>query len=888
MYLISNTLPPKKTQEAFMNRKKLIVISILIAVFSLFTSLNVLANNSEDKTDPVHLKFDFGSASSAVKEGYTQVANTLLYTEERGYGLDRAVDFRDRSGPDDLRRDFTIAGSNYEFKVDLPNAEYEVLILSGDEIASNRTGFIIEGEDKGNLNVASGNFIEYREIISVEDEQLNIVVTNDRRINGIEIVQVTEGGVEPTVPETPSFLLFDFGNGPVAEGYQQVANNMIYNQERGYGINKTVADRDRGAPDDIRRDFLIDGNFEFMVDLPDGEYFLRIIAGDNIAFNRSSFTVEGENLGSFTSNSGQFAVVTHTTTVSDGQLNIRIGDNGRINGLEIMPVTQISSLDVAELSFSPETFVRLSWDADDLAETYNVYRKNEGDRNFALIGNTSDPSFKDNTVELGNTYNYAVTLVTDIGVESSTSNEVTVAVKDDSVPAPSSPTGFTVEEGSSSVAISWDQVDDAILYYVYRTRYNPEQFPNTDVYDRIGVTAQSSFTDENIFSSKPYYYVVKSVNEGGLSEASDVLVYQEREASELKACGAGPFDAQVRKTGKTWRAINKGVVYNGPDMLQAMQAAVDSLNPNRTSQEKVVVIGSGTIPTDQSLDLPSHTSLEVCGTIHVEGKSGQFDYGNHNAAVRIRHAENVSVPYLNVTGSPNFGIFVRTSENIHLGQIDLRLNGGLGIRIDSRDNDNVYGVRNVRIDDVYVTGTSAHGVETYGVDGISIGTVTAVDTGYSGVLLNDTINADIDTVYGYGAGTGTGYAAFRMANRNGHIDDEYSTNIRVGEVVARGGGRGIFCVSQSGGALIERIDLANTGSNSILIENCYNVAVGGGVVEGPGDIRFSARAEFANTSNVLMENLTLRNTSITENPCGNNVVFRNITLENSTMNTCSQ
>jgi hypothetical protein len=125
------------------------------------------------------------------------------------------------------------------------------------------------------------------------------------------------------------------------------------------------------------------------------------------------------------------------------------------------------------------------------------------------------------------------------------------------------------------------------------------------------------------------------------------------------------------------------------------------------------------------------------------------------------------------------------------------------------------------------------------------------------------------------------------SNRNGHIDDEYSANIHVDEVIARGGGRGLFCVSRSGGAVIERIDLAGTGNNAILIENCHNVTIEGGVVEGPNGICIAARNDMPNTSDVLIENLTVRNSAIFESPCGNNVEFRNITLENSTMNVCS-
>src|SRR6185437_6795135 len=111
--------------------------------------------------------------------------------------------------------------------------------------------------------------------------------------------------------------------------------------------------------------------------------------------------------------------------------------------------------------------------------------------------------------------------------------------------------------------------------------------------------------------------------------------------------------------------------------------------------------------------------------------------------------------------------------------------------------------------------------------GLTVGTVTARNVGESGLLLNQTINATVGTVDADNAGAGTGYAAFRMANRNGRVGSAYPNNIRVGTVKARGGGRGIFCVSESGGATIDRVDIANTGNNSVLVENCYGVTIAG-------------------------------------------------------------
>ncbi|MFI1418265.1 hypothetical protein ACH4VX_09770 [Streptomyces sp. NPDC020731] len=349
------------------------------------------------------------------------------------------------------------------------------------------------------------------------------------------------------------------------------------------------------------------------------------------------------------------------------------------------------------------------------------------------------------------------------------------------------------------------------------------------------------------------------------------------------ACGDGSYQAEAVLSGSTWTARRgSSTVYTGGDMRAAVQAAISSLSSGRTSKERVVVRGSGSVSAGSRISLPSYTTLDVCGTINVTG-SGSGD----QAPVYSRGTRDIEVQHLDVTGAPLYGIFLRNVQNVVLGQIDMRLSRGLGVRIDNRGDTSQW-TRNVRIDDVYVSGASSHAVETYGVDGLTIGTVTARNVGESGLLLNQTVNATVSKVDAENAGTGTGYAAFRMANRNGRIGSSYSTNIRVGEVVARGGGRGVFCVSESGGATIDRITLSNTGNNAILIENCYNVSLAtqSGTVTGGGEIRLAARTEFANNRDITVQNLTVTNSSIRESPCGENTTFRNNRLVNSSQSIC--
>ncbi|MCO8271731.1 RICIN domain-containing protein [Actinoplanes sp. TRM 88003] len=350
-------------------------------------------------------------------------------------------------------------------------------------------------------------------------------------------------------------------------------------------------------------------------------------------------------------------------------------------------------------------------------------------------------------------------------------------------------------------------------------------------------------------------------------------------------CGSGTFQSEVTVSGSTWTARNASgaSVYSGTDFRAAVQAGIGSLTSGRTSIQRVVVRGNGSIGAGARISLASYTSLSVCGTINVTG-SGSGDY----APIYARGVSNIEVPYLNVTGGPIYGIFMRNVSNVWLGQIDMRLSGGLGVRIDNRGNTAEW-TRNVKIDNVYVSGASSHAVETYGVDGITIGTVTARNVGESGLLLNQTINATVGTVDAENAGSGTGYAAFRMANRNGRIGDSYSNNIRVGTVKARGGGRGIFCVSESGGATIDRVDIANTGNNSVLVENCYNVVIAGvsGTISGGGEVRIAARSEFPPSSGIRFQNLSVSNTNITWSPCqGSNNTISNVTRTNSTLTWC--
>ncbi|KAI1398396.1 hypothetical protein F4819DRAFT_36648 [Hypoxylon fuscum] len=334
-------------------------------------------------------------------------------------------------------------------------------------------------------------------------------------------------------------------------------------------------------------------------------------------------------------------------------------------------------------------------------------------------------------------------------------------------------------------------------------------------------------------------------------------------------CGSGSPDATVTGSGSSFKATKgSSSVYSGSDYRAAIQAALDSIS----SGQRVAVIASGSIGAN-TITISSGKIFEGCGTIDTGNRAG-------HGAIESLNTADVQIPYLSMTGNPYFGLRFYGTKNLVLGQITMNLSGGLGIRFDRDAAANT----NVKMDVIKVTGASSHAVETWNIDGLEINQVVARDVGECGLLLQNTRNAHVKLVDGDNVAKGTGYATFRMANNNGQLaNGNYDANVYIDKVVARGGGRGVFCVSQSGGVVIEQVDLSSNENNAILIENCYNVSIRGGTVSGGGEVRISARDEFPNTKDVWIT-LTVNNNSVRESPCGDNT---NWTIEgNASKNIC--
>jgi lysophospholipase L1-like esterase len=106
-----------------------------------------------------------------------------------------------------------------------------------------------------------------------------------KKINGfllvLRIISVSFSGNSQV--KGNSELKFDFGNGNTAAGYQKVTASDFYSKEKGFGFVSKIAVQsvERKGKNDVTGDFVTsDTPFYFMVDLPEGNYEIKIGLGD--------------------------------------------------------------------------------------------------------------------------------------------------------------------------------------------------------------------------------------------------------------------------------------------------------------------------------------------------------------------------------------------------------------------------------------------------------------------------------------------------------------------------------------------------------------------------------------------------------------------------------
>lgn len=220
----------------------------------------------------------------------------------------------------------------------------------------------------------------------------------------------------------------------------------------------------------------------------------------------------------------------NSVVVTDGQLNFTFsGSSLRLNAIEIHePLAAPTGL-AATVDAGAQQ-VGLQWGAADGAATYRVFRQ-EGSADPQVVAEVGTTTWTDVNVALGNRYTYTVVSVGATGLVSPATAPVGVHVVDPDVAAPAVPTGLTAEWSGEQIAVSWDAVDGAVAYDVFRSTGGRTPVLETRV-------TETSWTHADAVASADHSYQVAAVGLGGISERSAVVsveasVEYERQAERI-------------------------------------------------------------------------------------------------------------------------------------------------------------------------------------------------------------------------------------------------------------------------------------------------------------------------------------------------------------------
>ncbi|MCA9189785.1 MAG: hypothetical protein KDA99_29380, partial [Planctomycetales bacterium] len=234
----------------------------------------------DDTAGLVQHRFDFGTGSSPVASGYTQVTALTAYPSAGGAGWSTGtISQRDRLAPNALDQDFNFT-SDGTFQVDLPNGVYDVSLTLGDQLfGHDQQGVFLEGTQVATVTTGAGQFQTVSSVVTVSDGVLHVRIAD---LGGPDaFAAITQ--LEIVTHQLAPLVALDFGTAtsPVAAGHSRVTAGSLYTPG-GMGWQAgSVQGRDRGAPTDGDRDFNFTPDAVFKIDVANGTYQVSVTLGDN-------------------------------------------------------------------------------------------------------------------------------------------------------------------------------------------------------------------------------------------------------------------------------------------------------------------------------------------------------------------------------------------------------------------------------------------------------------------------------------------------------------------------------------------------------------------------------------------------------------------------------
>ena len=151
--------------------------------------------------------------------------------------------------------------------------------------------------------------------------------------------------------------------------------------------------------------------------------------------------------------------------------------------------------------------VKLSWDRVEGAVRYRVFLRTE--TGWKKVGDTADTTYTDTTVVSGTKYKYTVRCINSDGSKYTSAYDASGK----SITFVAAPKITKAENVSSGVKVTWDKVEGAKKYRVFRKVSGGK-------WVKLADTAYTTYTDKSAVSGTKYTYTVRCLNADGTKYTS--------------------------------------------------------------------------------------------------------------------------------------------------------------------------------------------------------------------------------------------------------------------------------------------------------------------------------------------------------------------------------
>lgn len=204
---------------------------------------------------------------------------------------------------------------------------------------------------------------------------------------------------------------------------------------------------------------------------------------------------------------------------------------------------QVSSSNVAATGK-----IELTWEEVAGAVEYRIYRATSKNGTYTRMKTTTDTSYTNTSAKAGKAYYYKVEAVDNYG------NVAVSQIISRTCDLARPTVTLSNVESSGKIKVSWDAVDGAVQYEVYRAA------SKNGTYIKVKTTTGTSYTNTSAEAGKTYYYKVKAIAEKSAANSA----YSAVKSRTCDLARPTVTLSNVASTGKikvSWDAVDGAVEY---------------------------------------------------------------------------------------------------------------------------------------------------------------------------------------------------------------------------------------------------------------------------------------------------------------------------------------